>query len=303
VPEVRTLGVGGPRPHTLIVGCGGAGCNTLAAVPPEAGLDVLGLNDLPHRSFATLRRHLIVPKAGLREIAQMDERAVKDLVTTPEQMLAMELGDADLVVPVAGFGGEMGGWAASLVARVSGIRGATILAVVTTPFAAEGVNRRTNAAEALAVIRAHAHGVIVLPNDILLRVAPHLPILRAFEMMSRIAMQPVLDLLRVLTRDDLPSLKGILRNAASWTLGIGEGIHNRPESTAVEGAFRSPWIAGFPDRAREAIVLIGLPTHDDSSVREVLRDVDLHAPRASVASGTYTGIEPDRVRVTVLLGH
>jgi len=233
----------------------------------------------------------------------MDERAVKTLATTSEQLLAMELGDAEFVVPMAGLGGEMGGWGASLLARVAGIKGATTLAVVTTPFTAEGVNRRTNASDALAVLRRHAHGVLALSNDTLLKAAPHLPILRAFEAMSRIAMQPSLDLLQVLTRDDLSSLQGILRNATSWSLGMGEGIHNRPESTAVEAAFRSPWLAGSPDRAREAIILIGLPILDDSSVREVLRDVDLYAPRASVTWGAYAGIEPDRVRVTVLLGH
>jgi hypothetical protein len=121
--------------------------------------------------------------------------------------------------------------------------------------------------------------------------------------MSRIAMQPALDLLRVLTRDDLSTLQGTLRSATSWSLGMGEGIHNRPESTAVDAAFRSPWLAGPADRARQAIVLIGMPIRDDSSVREVLGDVDLYAPRASVTWGAYSGIEPDRVRVTVLLGN
>jgi len=303
VPEVRTLGAGGERPRTLVVGCGGAGCNALGAVPPEAGFEVLGVNDLPHRSLAGLKRRLILPKAGLRDVAGMDEWAVKTLATTSEQMLAMELGDADLVVPMAGLGGETGGWAASLVARVSGIKGATTLAVVTMPFTAEGANRRTNASDALAVLRRHAHGVLALPNDTLLRVAPHLPILRAFETMSRIAMQPVLDLVRVLTRDDLPSLRGILRSATVWSAGVGEGVHNRPESTAVEAAFRSAWLAGPPDRAREAIVLIGLPALDDRSVDWVLRSVDYHAPKASVAWGAYAGVEPDRVRVTVLVGH
>ena len=287
----------------LVVGCGGAGCNTLGAAPNEAGMDVLGVNDLPHRSFAAIKRRLILPKAGLREVATMDERAVKTLATTAEQMLAIELGDSDLVVPMAGLGGEMGGWAASLVARVAALKGSAILAVVTTPFTLEGTNRRTTASDALAVLRRHAHGVLALPNDTLLKVAPHLPILRAFETISQIAIQSVYDLVRVLTRDDLPFLPGILRNATSWGVGMGEGFHVQPESTAVASAFRSPWLGGPPNRARAVIVLIGLPTPDERSAQEVLRDVDLHAPRASVVWGVYTGVEPDRVRVTVLLGH
>lgn len=266
-------------------------------------MDVLGVNDVPQRSLIDLKRSLILPKAGLRAAAAMDEKAVKTLVTTSEQMVAMELGDADFVVPFAGLGGEMGGWGASLVARVAGIRGATILAVVTTPFSAEGVNRRTAAADALAVLRKHAHGVLALRNDALLKVAPHLPLLRAFETMARIAMQPVHDLAAVVTRDDLPTLQAVLRNATGWSLGVGEGFRDRPELEAVDAAFRSPWLADTPKSAREVIVLMRMPMPDDRSVRDVLHDVDLHAPRASVTWGAIPSTEPDGARVTVLLGH
>jgi cell division protein FtsZ len=170
------------------------------------------------------------------------------------------------------------------------------------PFSAEGVNRRAAASEALAVLRRHAHGVLVLPNDALLKVAPHLPLLRALDTMSRVAMQPVRDLVRVLTREDLPVLQAVLRNATSWSVGAGEGFRDHPGSAAVDAAFHSPWLAGPADGAREVIVLIGLPSLDDRSVREILHDVDRQAPRASVTWGAFPVPESDTVRVTVLAG-
>ena len=302
MPEVRTFGHGTERPRAIAVGCGGAGCNTLRAIPPDAGVERLAVNDLPHPSMAGVKRRLLMSKEGLRGIAAMDEQAVKSLATTAEQSVAVELADADFVVPIAGLGGEMGSWGASLVARVAGLKGATTLAVATMPFSAEGMNRRGVAIEARKVLRTHAHGVLGLPNDSLLRVAPHLPILRAFEVMSKLAVQPLQDLLRVLTRTDLPVLKSVLRNAEDWQLGIGEGVGDHPELAATEAAFRSPWITRLARDAREVLVLVGIPVPDERVVKEVLHDVDLRAPLASVTSGIYTDPSMDRMRVTVLVG-
>ena len=301
MPEVRTLGAGTERPRTLVVGCGGAGCNTLRALPESEGLDRLALNDLPHLSMAGVRRRLFVQKAGLREVAALDLRTVRSLATTAEQAVAVELGDADVVVPLAGLGGDVGSWGASLVARVAVLKGALSFAVVTTPFSAEGLARKGVAADALESLRAHAHGVLALANDGLLRVAPHLPILRAFEVLSRIACQPVLDLLRVLTRENIPILKAVFRGAREWQLGIGEGGRDHPELGAVESAFRSPWITRDPREAREVLVLLASPERDDGLVKRILYDVDLRAPKASVTSGTFA--EPgEGMRATVLVG-
>lgn len=301
MPEVRALGTGTERPRALAVGVGGAGCNTLRVLPPTPDLDVLAVNDFPHPSMVGIKRRLFLEKAGLQGIAAMDERSVKTLATTAEQAVALELGAAELVFPLAGLGGEMGSWGASLVARVAALKGATVLAVVNTPFSAEGMNRRSVAAEALRVLRTHAHGVLAVPNDPLLRVAPHLPLLKAFDVMSRLAVQAIRDFVQVATRADLDSLKAVLRNASEWHLGIGEGTRDHPELAAVDAAFRSPWITRPTDGAREVLLLIATPEPDERAVQSIIRDVDLRAPRASVTWGAFT--EPgDAIRVTALVG-
>lgn len=300
--EVHALGGGTERPRTVLVGCGGAGCNTLHVVPAIPELELLAVNDLPHPSLIGLRRRLLIEKAGLRGIAQMDTKAVRALATTSEQAVAVELADADFVVPIAGLGGEMGSWGASLVSRVASLKRAATMAVVTVPFSAEGPNRRAVAQEALTLLRTQAHGVLTLANDGLLRIAPHLPLLRAFEVMSRIAVQPVLDLLQVVTREDLPVLESVLRAARDWRLGIGEGTRDHPELAAVEAAFRSPWIPRAAEEAVEAIVIASVPEGDEKSAREILHEVNLRTPRASVLWGAASVALHEPVRVTVLLG-
>ena len=295
------LGAGTERPRAVAAGFGGAGCNTLRALPQVPGLDLLAVNDLPHPSMAGVKRRLLLEKTGLRDLAAMDEHAVKDFVSNAEQALAVELADAEFVVPFAGLGGEMGSWGATLFARVAALKGATTLAVVTTPFSVEGSNRRGVAAEALALLRTHAHGVVALPNDPLLRVAPRLPILKAFEVMSQLATQPIRDLFRVLTADDLPALKSVLRGAREWQLGIGESGAHQPDAAAVDAAFRSPWISRPPDTAREVIVLLAMPAPDERTRKGILWEVDVRAPRASVTWGSFA--EPgETTRTTLLLG-
>lgn len=301
MPEVRTLGSGAERPRTIAVGCGGAGCNALRTIPPDAGLDLLAVNDQPHPSLLPFRRRLLIDRAGLEQVAAMDERAVKTLATTPEQAVATELADAEFVVPIAGLGGDMGSWGASLVARVAALKGAVSLAVVTTPFSVEGSMRKAVAADALKLLRTHAHGVLALSNDPLLRIAPHLPIAKALDAMARIAMQPVRDLVHVLTREDLPVLKSVLRGASEWQIGIGEGGREHPELAAVDAAFRSPWITKPSEEARQVVVLIAEPESSERIRNAIVRDVDLRTPRASLAWGALS--EPgESLRVTVLLG-
>ncbi|TLZ51348.1 MAG: hypothetical protein E6K18_05155 [Methanobacteriota archaeon] len=302
MPHRTQLGQGTERPHVLAVGIGGAGCNTLRAISPSETLERFAVNDLPHPSMAGIKRRVFLEKTGLREIASMDETAVRALATTAEQAIAVEMAEADLVVPIAGLGGEMGSWGASLVARVGALKGATVLAVATTPFSAEGMNRRGVAEEALRVLRTHAHGVLAMPNDPLLKLAPNLPLLRAFEVLSRLAVQPIQDLVRVMTREDLAALKAHLRVAKDWRLGIGEGFVDHPELAAVEAAFRSPWIPRDPVDARGVLLLMSLPEVSDWMTRAIVEDVDLRAPRADVLWGAFEDPAADRVRVSVLLG-
>jgi len=162
------------------------------------------------------------------------------------------------------------------------------------------MNRRGVARDALDLLRHHAHGAVCLPNDPLVRVAPHLPIMKAFDVMSRLAAQPIQDLLRVLTRMDLSTLKTVLRNATDWQLGIGEGTRDHPELAAVDAAFRSPWISKRTDDAREVLVLIAAPDADERTANAVIRDIDLRCPRASVTWGMFS--EPGILRVSALVG-
>ena len=135
MPDVLRLGQGEPAPARIaVVGCGGAGCNILQQVPADLGLTRVALNDAPHRSMAGIASRLIIPKESLIGLATMDEIAVKQLSTPEEKSISGAILTHDLVVPLAGLGGETGGPAASLVGRVARILGTPTIALVASPW-------------------------------------------------------------------------------------------------------------------------------------------------------------------------
>src|SRR2546427_6103828 len=153
MPDVLRLGQGEPAPARIaVIGCGGAGCNILQQVPAGLGLTRVALNDAPHRSMAGVPSRLIIPKESLVGLATMDETAVKQLSTPEEKSISGAILNHDLVVPLAGLGGETGGPAACPVGRVARILGTPAGPPLPGPFTAEGVNPRTAAGKALATL-------------------------------------------------------------------------------------------------------------------------------------------------------
>src|SRR2546428_1251940 len=141
MPDVLRLGQGDPAPAgTAVVGCGGAGCNILQQVPADLGLTRVALNDAPHRSMAGVPSRLIIPKESLLGLATMDETAVKQLSTPEEKSISGAILNHDLVVPLAGLGGETGGPPASLLGRRAPSPGTPTAAPAAAPLTPQGFN-------------------------------------------------------------------------------------------------------------------------------------------------------------------
>ncbi len=304
MPDVLRLGQGEPVPARIaVVGCGGAGCNVLQQVPADLGLTRVALNDAPHRSMAGIPARVILPKESLLGLASMDEAAVKSLSTPEEKAISGTILNHDLVVPVAGLGGETGGPAAALVGRVARILGTPALALVASPFTAEGLNRREIAAKALELLSRKVDGVLAFSNDELLTLAPQLPLLRAFQVLGEIMVRPLVDLSWSMTRTDAGTVREFLRGSPRWRFGGGsaEGRHRAFE--AIEGAFASPWLPKNPDTVEQVVAIVAAPDFGETLAGAVLHEVRLAAPRAAALLGGYA--DPalgERLRVSVLAG-
>ncbi len=285
-----------------IVGCGGAGCNTLRHVAPPPNAERIALNDAPHPSMAGLPKRLLLSPASLHAYAAMDEKSIPTLATNEEKDISDALLGTDLAILLGGLGGELGGWAMALVGRVARIMGAASLALATIPFSAEGILRRQGAEAQLDVLRRRADGVVTFGNDELLRVAPKLPLTKAFGALGAIMARPAANLPAVLARSDVVPLKRMLSKAREWRFGMGAGTEKHRCFLAVDEAYHSPWFTGRHEDVRQAVALIGAP-RDSAVDEEVLHEIRIRSPLADVAWALLPEPTPeDRVVVLLLAG-
>ncbi len=302
MPETWRLGTGEERIRAAIVGCGGAGCNTLRHVAALGGVERIAVNDAPHPSMVGIPRRVLIPATSLKAVASLEEKAIPTLATNEEKELADALVDRDFVVALGGLGGEFGGWALSVLGRVARILGDTSLALATVPFTAEGMLRRHLAEAQMATLQRRADGVVAFGNDALLRSYPTLPLAKAFGAMGAIMARPAAALPTVLSRTDLVPLKRFLGRTKDWRFGMGGGTEKHRCFLAVEEAYHSPWFTGRHEDVRQAIVLIAQPP-GSAFEDELLREVRLRSPRADVAWAVLPEATPeDRVTVQILAG-
>jgi len=303
VPDITRFGTGEARARVAVVGCGGAGCNTLRRIAPvPTGTLSVAVNDAPHPSMAGIPKRILVRPDVLQAFASMDERAVQKMETHEEKDLSAALLDRDLVIVLGGLGGDLGGWGMSLVGRVGRILGDLTLALATLPFTAEGVIRRETADAQLSLLRRKCDGVVTFANDALLRIAPDLPLTKSFAVLGGVMARAAVAFATSVARDDVVPVKRLLARSRDWRLGMGAGTEKHRCFLAVDEAFRSPWFTGRHEDVRQAIVLIAAPA-GASVEEEVLHEVHLRSPTAEVAWALVP--EPaggDRVVVQVLGG-
>jgi len=302
VPDVWRLGEPTERARVAIVGCGGAGCNTLRHVVAPPNAERIAVNDAPHPSMAGVPRRILVRPDVLQGFAVMDERVVEKMETHEEKDLAAAFLNRDLVLALGGLGGELGGWGLSLVGRVARILGDTTLALATVPFTAEGRIRREAAEAQLALLRRKADGVVTFANDELLRLAPDLPFVKSFAVLGSAMARLASDLSACVARDDVVPLRRLLARSRDWRFGMGSGTEKHRCFLAVDEAYRSPWFTGRHEDVRQAVVLIQRPA-DLPVEEELLHEVRIRSPLADVSWAVLPApASADRVLVEILAG-
>ncbi|MFQ6128072.1 MAG: hypothetical protein ACE5QW_04135 [Thermoplasmata archaeon] len=290
------------RVRVSIVGCGGAGCNMLHEIPPIPGYEPIALNDEPHPSMIGIGRRIFVSKEGLKGIAETEKRGRRELYTDVEKTIEREVEGSDIVFIISGLGGYTGTWAAPIVASVAHHCKALAVSLVSLPFTVEGIARRALADEGLSILRKCSDVAITFSNDELLKLAPNIPLLRAFQVMGRLVGKPIANLASVLTRGDIPHLKSVLRRIDEMRVGMGEGTGDHRNFVAVEDTFTSPWFDFDLSGVKEVVLFLSSQYIDPKDVDEIIHDVSLRTPNANITWGSMEEDIGEKTRVSVLLG-
>ncbi len=218
-----------------IIGVGGAGTNAVDElkidVPGDVGLAAVN-TDAKALLNSSIAEKLIIGHTvtrGLGAGGQVDvgRKAVESDREAIEKLIA----EMDLIILVVGLGGGTGSAAAPFIAEMAAKTESLVLVFATLPFNFEGA-RQSIAEESLGELRKRVHGLISLPNDMLLQEGEEgLSALNAFSVANRWIGRGVNSLCTMLLKtglinQDFNSLRSVFQNRGGKTIfstGSGSG--------------------------------------------------------------------------------
>ena len=234
------------EPKIVIVGCGGAGGNTINRLHAIGvkGAETIAINtDKQALDLVEADKKLLVGKSITRGLGaggypEVAERCAEQARGKLEEMLK----GADLVFITAGMGGGTG--TAPVVADIAKKHGAIVVGMVSTPFNVERA-RILKGDQGLQKLRNKSDSVIVLDNNRLLQYVPNLPIDQAFSVMDQLIAETVKGISETITTPSLINLdyadvKSIMGEGGVAVMLWGEAKTGDGASAVVSEALNHP---------------------------------------------------------------
>ena len=163
------------KPRIVIVGCGGAGINTIDRLHriQVPGAETIAVDtDRQHLDRIRADRHILIGKSLAKGLGAGGSPEVgRRTAEMARSALEESLDYADLCFLTAGMGGGTGTGAAPVVAQIAKDQGATVIGLVGYPFNVEKA-RLVRAKEGLAALHLVTGPVVVLDNN---RLGPRVP--------------------------------------------------------------------------------------------------------------------------------
>ncbi len=260
-----------------VVGVGGSGCHAINRMIQSRirGVEFVAINtdaqDL-HHCEAPVR--VQIGQSTTRGLgAGSDPEAGRKSAEEDKESIYQALKDADMVFVTCGMGGGTGTGAAPVVCEIARELGALTIAVVTKPFAFEGLRRKRVAEEGLGELQPRVDTLITIPNDRLLQVIDKKTSLYdAFSVVDDILRQGVQGISDLITMHgminvDFADVKMIMQNAGSALMGIGRGTGESRALEAAKMAIDSPLLELSIEGAKG--ILFNITGGPDMSMYEI----------------------------------
>jgi cell division protein FtsZ len=237
--KIKVIGVGGG---------GGNAINSMIASNLIQGVEFVAVNtdaqslltnkaDTKFQIGANYTRGLgsgADPEVG-RQAAEESREKLKELVF-----------DTDMVFITAGMGGGTGTGASGIIAELAKEAGALTVAVVTKPFAFEGMRRMSVAEEGIDSLKDKVDTLIVIPNQRLLDVIDRkMTLMDAFKYADNVlgqGVQAISDLITVpgLVNVDFADVKTVMSDSGTALMGVGTASGENRAVNAARAATSSP---------------------------------------------------------------
>lgn len=307
-PELETFA------RIKVVGVGGSGNHAISRMVEAnlRGIDFIAINaDAQDLHHCKVQEKIHIGKNLTRGLgAGMNPDIGRQAAEENRDEIQDALKNADMVFVTCGLGGGTGTGAAPIIAQAAKEAGALTVAVVTRPFAFEGLQRKKIAEAGLMALKANVDTIITIPNDKILQVIDKkTPLLDSFKIVDDIlrqGVQGISDLITIpgIVNVDFADVKAIMQNTGPALMGIGRSSGENRAVDAAKQAINSPLLELSIHGARG--VLFNISGGPDLSMMEVndaaqiiTESVD---PEAKVIFGAITDedLKKGEVKITVI---
>ncbi|MBU0635956.1 cell division protein FtsZ [Candidatus Micrarchaeota archaeon] len=218
-------------PKIMVVGVGGAGCNTVnrLANMGAPGSQLVAVNtDKQHLAIINDElTKILIGKSVTRGLGaggypEMGAKAAEVSRGALEEVLS----GVDMLFLSAGMGGGTGTGAAPIIAEIAKDQGAIVIAMVTYPFALERA-RILKAEDGINVLRKVTDTVVVIDNNRLVELVPNLPMQDAFKVADEVVARTVRGITETITQPSLINLdyadvRSIMSSKGLSVIAVGE---------------------------------------------------------------------------------
>ena len=234
------------------------------------------------------------------------DAAIEDIEKIKESLV-----EADMLFITAGMGGGTGTGAAPVIAKA--IKDANpetlVVAVVTTPFEFEGVQRMIQAEKGLAELKDQVDSLITVPNEKILQVCGQISVKDAYGQGNDILLNAVKGISDLVIKTgfinvDFADVRTVMSEAGLAMMGTGRSSGERSGESAIENAIQNPLLADI-DVSNAKGLLINVTASSNMPIPELQA---IGAKVRSIASDDATIIMGqvfddtvgDEIRVTIV---
>lgn len=227
-------------PRLCVVGCGGAGSNSVNRLRRTGlqGIDTIAINtDRFHLNGICSDKRLLIGEHSTRGFGTggdsvLGEKLAYDSIGDIESLLR----EYDIVFVTAGMGGGTGTGVAPVIAEAARKHGSIAVALVTIPFGVEKGRMRT-ALNGIARLKERAHSTIILDNGKLLDIVPRLPVEQAFMVMDQLIAEVIKGVTETICQTsminlDFADFRNVMVRGGASTVLYGES--EDPEKVVVD---------------------------------------------------------------------
>ena len=251
------------RAAIKVVGAGGGGNNTIQRMSEVGivGVETIAVNtDAQDLLYTTANKKILLGREITKGLgAGADPRVGEEAARETEAEIKKSLQGTDMVFITCGLGGGTGTGSAPVIAEVAKKVGALTVGIVTMPFSMEGHRRYENAVAGLERLEQIVDTLIVIPNEKLLELAPHLPLHTAFKVADEILTNAVKGIAELVTKVglvnlDFADIRTIMKGGGVALIGVGESDTENRAVEAVEKAINNPLLDADISGANGALI-------------------------------------------------